>query len=166
MANSCGKIFENDFKKSIPEDVFYLRLKDSGGFGNSEATRFSSFNIADCIVYDGNNLFILELKSHQGKSLPLSCIREKQIEGLFSAGNFLNIVSGIIVNFRDVEQTYFLNVEGLIKFMGTSERKSIPLDYFREHGVIIHQVKKKVHYTYLLNIFLDGYKLKPIGKDF
>ena len=165
MAN-FGKQFENDLKQSIPQDIFYLRLKDSGGFGKSETTRFSSFNIADCLVYDGENLFVLELKSHQGRSLPLSCIRAKQLEGLIDAGNFLNIVSGIVVNFRDVEQTYFLEALDLKKFIDTSDRKSIPIDYFREYGTVIHQVKKKVHYTYLMESFLDLFRKNPIGEEF
>lgn len=163
---SSGKSFEQDFKQSIPQDIFYLRLKDSGGWSKSETTRFSSFNIADCLVYDGENLFVLELKSHQGRSLPLSCIRAKQLEGLIDAGNFLNIVSGIVVNFRDVEQTYFLDALDLKKFIDTSDRKSIPIDYFRECGWGIHQVKKKVHYTYLMGTFLDLFRKNPIGQDF
>jgi len=163
---SSGKSFESDIKASIPKDVFYLRLKDSGGWQKSETTRFSSFNIADCLVYDGENLFVLELKSHQGRSLPLSCIRQKQLEGLIDAGNFLNIVSGIVVNFRDVEQTYFLDALDLKKFIDTSDRKSIPIDYFREYGTVIQQVKKKVHYTYLMGTFLDLFRRNPIGQDF
>lgn len=166
MTINMGKVFENDLKKSVPESIFYLRLKDSGGFGKSEATRFSSFNIADCLIFDGENLFVLELKSHKGRSLPLSCIRSKQLEGLIDAGNFLNIVSGIIVNFRDVEQTYFLEALDLKTFIATSDRKSIPIDYFREYGVVIHQVKKKTHYTYLVNTFLDLFRQHPIGQEF
>lgn len=165
MANA-GKFFEEDFKKSIPLDIFYLRLKDSGGWSKSETTRFSSFNIADCLVYDGDNLFVLELKSHQGKSLPFSCIRTKQLEGLRDAGKFENVVAGVIVNFRDVEQTYFLRSDKLWEYIYEEDRKSIPIDYFRQEGTIIHQVKKKVHYTYLMETFLDLFRKNPIGKDF
>lgn len=165
MANA-GKEFEEDFKKSIPSDVFYLRLKDSGGWQKSETTRFSSFNIADCLVFDSENLFVLELKSHQGKSLPFSCIRTKQLEGLRGAGKFKNIIAGIIVNFRDVEQTYFLGSDKLWEYIYEEDRKSIPIDYFRQEGVVIHQVKKKVHYSYLLNIFLDSFRKNPIGQEF
>lgn len=155
---SSGKDFENDLKKSVPNNVFYLRMKDTGGWAKSETTRFSSFNIADCILFDGYNLFLLELKSHKGKSIPLNCIRDKQVEGLTDACYHHNLHAGLLVNFADVEETYFLPIGCYSLFTKESDRKSIPIDYFREFGVKLESEKKKVHYTYSLSEFLEEFK--------
>jgi recombination protein U len=153
---NAGKQFEADFKKSVPNDIFYLRLKDGGGWSNAENTRFTASNEADCILYDTNNMFLLELKSHAGKSLPLSCIREKQIVSLADAEK-KGVVAGIIVNMRDCEETYFLWGMQLREFMSVSDRKSIPIDYLRTNGTLIESVKKKVHFTYDILKFVNEF---------
>ena len=142
-----GKKFEEDFIKSIPENWFKYRLRDSGGsWQGGEKARFTPTNICDFIVYN-NKLWLLELKSHKGKSIPLSCIRENQIKGLEAASK-LGVDAGYIFNFRDVEETYFIDAAKINKFIELSTRKSIPLDFLKEHGMLIPQHKKKVRYRY------------------
>ena len=122
---NAGKSFEADFKKSVPDNIYYLRLKDAGGWSSAENTRFTPSNEADCILYDGSNMFLLEAKSHAGKSLPLLA-SEKQIDSLIKAKD-KGVVAGLIINMRDCEETYFMDIEDFTNFVETSERKSIPI---------------------------------------
>ncbi len=149
---NAGKSFEADFKKSVPESIYFLRLKDAAGWSSAENTRFTPSNEADCVLYDGSNMFLLELKSHAGKSLPLSCIREKQIDSLIKAKE-KGVVAGLIVNMRDCEETYFMDIEDFKNFVETSERKSIPISEMRDRGQPIQAVKIKVHYRYGIDDF-------------
>lgn len=42
MANNIGKKFENNWKASMPNDIFYYRLKDQAqSFGGASKLRFS-----------------------------------------------------------------------------------------------------------------------------
>lgn len=149
---NAGKSFEADFKKSVPDSIYYLRLKDGGGWSSAENTRFTPSNEADCVIYDGINMFLLELKSHAGKSLPLSCIREKQIDSLIKAKE-KGVVAGLIVNMRDCEETYFIDIEVFDSIVESSDRKSIPISTMREQGIQVDATKKKVHYTYDIDEF-------------
>jgi len=144
---NAGKRFEEDLIKSVPNDWFKYRLNDSASsWQGGEKARFTPSNICDFIVYNGN-LWLLELKSHKGKSLPLSCIREKQLQGLVDA-NKRGVLAGFIINFRDVQETYFIMAESIKQFIETEERKSIPISYLRFCGELIPQTKKKVRYNY------------------
>ena len=72
MAQNEGKRFEEDIKKSVPSEYFYYRFKDGTGNFNgtkNENVRFQAKNICDCEVMTDNYLFLLELKSHLGKSI-------------------------------------------------------------------------------------------------
>ena len=42
---NAGKQFEKDFKASVLDDQFYLRLKDAGGWSKSSDLRFTCRHI-------------------------------------------------------------------------------------------------------------------------
>lgn len=147
MAKNPGKCFENDFKVSVPDDAYYLRLNDAGGWSNAENTRFTPSNVCDCIIYDRFNMFMIEFKSHRGKSIPFSCIREKQLQGLAKARE-KGVIAGFIINFRDLAETYFIYVEDVHFIMSKEERKSIPIDYVRTVGIKVGQEKKRTRCRY------------------
>jgi len=149
-----GKAFERDFMSSVPDDWFKYRLNDSGGaWQGGDKARFTPSNICDFIVYNGK-LWLLELKSHKGKSIPLSCIRAKQVEGLKNAYK-KDVKAGYVFNFRDINETYFVNAWDIYIFIANETRKSIPLQYIRQTGTIIPQVLKRVRYGYILE-FMEG----------
>lgn len=158
MAKNSGKRFEENFKKSISNDLFCYRFKD--GTANftgtkNENVRFQAHNVCDFMVFNGQRLFLLELKAHKGKSLPLNCIRDNQIKELSKASMYTNIVTGILVYFADLEEVYFLEIDKLILFMGTEDRKSIPIDYFRNEGNKIPIVKAKTNILMNLHKIFD-----------
>lgn len=153
---NAGKQFETDFRKSVPEGVFFYRFRDgTASWGGGENTRFQQSNICDCMMFNGI-LYLLELKSHKGKSLPFSAIRQNQITELSKASTYPKIIAGFIVNFRDVEKTFFVLAPKVEYFITHEERKSIPIAWFEENGVIIPQKKLRVNYRYELDRLLDS----------
>ena len=99
-----GKLFEEDFKKSVPKWCWLYRFKD--GTANfkgekNENVRFQAHNICDFEIMAQNSLFLLELKSHQGASIPFSCIRKNQIEEMVKAAEFKYIKPYFKYNFSD-----------------------------------------------------------------
>lgn len=165
MKNS-GKIFEEDFRKSLDlndPNLFYYRFKDSpSNFGNAQQgnqfIRFTNNNICDCMVFYKGKLFLNELKSHKGKSLPLSCIREKQLIELSNVIGKKNVYPMLIIFFSDIEETYAIKMSDVNEFIGNFERKSIPLLFAREKGFKIDCRKKLTHYTFEVIDFLEKFE--------
>jgi recombination protein U len=156
---SAGKSFEQDFKKSVPEDVFYYRFRDgTSSWDKGEMTRFQQTNICDCMMYDGNNLYLLELKSHKGRSIPFTCVSEHQVKDLSEVARYVNVNAGMIFNFRDLSQTYYIPIDEIEKFHTAAERKSFPLEFAMQYGVKIKQTILRTRYKYDIKEFLGGTK--------
>ncbi len=155
---NAGKQFEDEIKKSVPDDVFFYRFRDgTANFagGQNENVRFQQSNICDCMLYNGT-LFLLELKSHKGKSLPFSAIRQNQVVDLSKASMYGGVVAGLIINFRDAERTFFVHIGKIEYFIAHEERKSIPLMWCEENGIEIPGKKLKVHFRWDLQKVLGS----------
>ena len=151
-----GKRFENNFKKSVPSDIFFYRFKDgSSAWGGNDKVRFQSSNICDCELFDGNRLYLLELKSIKGKSIPFGNIRENQLKELSEAQKFKNIIAGIVIEFNELERAFFIDIKNVIEFMKTSDRKSIPLDYLEIEGIEIEVTKKRTNCSFNIRKLLS-----------
>lgn len=150
-SKSIGKTFEEEIKKSFPEDFYIERYKDdtAGFYGVS--------NPADYRLYRYPYTFLLELKTHKGKSIPIDKIRPNQIQGMYKAVQHKGIYAGFLINFRDLEETYYITVQDMVAYINSTERKSVPVEWCREAGVKIEQVKKRVRYSYDLRRWLEGY---------
>lgn len=149
MAKNLGKVFETEFKESIPKEHFYYRLRDSSGAwgGGGENTRFTPSNISDCIVFNGTYLYFIELKNIIGTSLPFKNIKASQLKGLTGISNE-KVKAFFIVCFRSKERCFSVEAMKVKNFIDADTRKSIPLDWFVENGLEITMVKKKVRYKY------------------
>jgi len=145
---NTGKRFEQNFRKSVPEDIFYYRFNDGTASWGSEKTRFQTPNMCDCMIFYKNSLFLIELKSHKGKSLPFVAIRNNQLEKMTDACRFDNILPLFIINFSDVGETYGIYAEKINEFIKTASRKSIPIDWCMKNGIEIKSVRKKVNFVY------------------
>lgn len=156
---NTGKIFETNFKNSIPDNVYFQRIKDSASaFGqDSNMTRFSLNNPYDTFLFYNGNLFTIELKSTKSTSVNIQrnktekgkMIKLHQIEGLTNASNYDGIYSGFLIDFRDTENTYFLNIKDFNLFLMESDKKSInEKDVITYNGLLVDKVKKKVNYKY------------------
>lgn len=147
-----GKKFEEDFIKSLPENVFKIRLKDAGGWAKSNETRFTISNPCDFIILDEKykSLYMLELKSLKKKSIPYNNM--KQIDELTKIQNKYPFIKCMfIINFRDLEKTFLIDV-GNLNFIKTlhPNRKSFSYESIEKFGILIPQVKKRVRYKYEL----------------
>lgn len=157
-----GQKFEDNFRKSIDRDssdLFFYRFKDgTANWNPTEKTRFQAHNIADHFVFYKNKLFICELKSHKGKSLPFSCIRDTQYTEMFEASKKKNVYSLVFVFFSDIEECYVASIGSILAFKTNSDRKSIPLSFFQKHGFKIDCRKLKTNYRFDVQSFLDLFK--------
>lgn len=155
---NTGKKFEQEWKDSIPPDIFYYRFRDgTSAWGGQENTRFQAKNMCDCEMFDGKKLFLLELKSHKGKSLPLKDIRSNQIEELSKASKFNNVIAGIMINYAELGQTFFVHITNIENFIKSCERKSIPLEWCEKFGIKVQGRMKKVNYKWDIREFINSF---------
>ena len=143
-----GKKFEEDFKNSFSKKLFIYKLKDAGGWGKAKETRFTISNMCDYIAFTGKTLLLLELKSTKGKSIPFDRIRKNQYRDLEKETGKENVIPAVVFNFRDTEETILVHINTLIEYKNTTERKSYPLNWIKDNGVIIGQEKKRTRYKY------------------
>jgi recombination protein U len=134
-----GKRFERDFIESIPESWYTHRFHDSAGTWQGGTTaRFTPSNVCDFMIFYNSQLWLLELKSHKGSSLPLTCIRQKQLDGLLLAEH-KSVKAGFVINFRDFNETYYVPAFKVQQFIEREIRKSIPISWIRENAITIEQ---------------------------
>ena len=151
-----GKRFEQDIRASIPPEFFIERYKDdTAGFKGVA-------NPADFRLYKYPFTFLWELKTHKGKSIPLSKIRNSQLKEMRKADPHYGVYCGFLLNYRDLEETYYITFRELTAWYYTLNdggdyepkaegRKSIPVEWCRLYGTRIPQTKKIVRYTYNLS---------------
>lgn len=143
-----GKRFEENFKKSIPDHVWWNRYKDGTASWDGSQTRFQAFNICDFELNDGKLHYLFELKSHEGSSVPFSAIRDTQIKELKHACGYDFIYPAFLFNMRKYEKTYCIHAKYVIDYIEQSERKSIPHDWMIENGIEVQAEKKKTNWRY------------------
>lgn len=161
-----GKRFEQDFKSSVPQGAYFLRLADpAAAFSPGDATRFSPHNPYDCVIYRMPNLFTLELKSTKSTSLTYwregfssdsYMIKKHQILGLMRAAESKGVVSGLVINFRAAQHTYFWDIEAFKRYTDVLNKKSVnESDVQAGGGILIAQRKLKTNYRYDVEEFMD-----------
>lgn len=154
-------MFELEVKDSIPDDVYYYRLKDpSSSFGqDSSKTRFSLPNPFDFFMYKIPYLYCIENKSKATNSLSWTLdksvkgkdIKATQLIELYDAYK-KGLIAGLLINFRDVNETYFLHIRDFMRFAVENKKQSINIHDVRKYdGYLVPQKLKKVKYTYDIN---------------
>lgn len=176
MAQNSGKVFEKDFTDSIPENYFKYKLKDSPGAWGDEKpketnskVRFTSTNICDLVVHNGQGLFLLELKSHKGASIPIApktnekgkvtnygVIKTNQLQGLLKEYDKRNVKAGFVFNLSEKFKTYYVEAIN-VKQAIDEGRKSLGIEWLNLNGTIIPQAIKKrgTHQVYDTSILLN-----------
>lgn len=154
-----GKRFEDNVKKSITDDMYYLRLKDSpSSFSqDSSSTRFTLNNPFDALIFTDNCLFPLELKSTQSTSISIQkdkterskMIKINQIEGLTESSLYKGIYAGFLFDFRKTDNTYYLTIKDFNCFLQEGNKKSInEQDVINYNGIQLEKRKLKINYRY------------------
>ena len=155
-----GKLFEDDFKASVPDNVYYPRLHDSAtGFTDpttehTKEIRFSLKSPYDAILCTEGRMIAVELKSigttsasFLGKS---PCIKLRQVEELQKAKHFGGARAYLVVNFRKYEETYAIDPDAFLDWTKDCNRKSLPVAAARELGIRLPERNLKVHRRYFL----------------
>lgn len=154
-----GKRFQEDFKNSVTDDVYHYRLRDgTASWDGGENTRFQSPNACDSLLWLDSMLYMIELKSHKGKSIPYSAIRDNQVEELTKAQAH-GITAGFLVNMRDVDETYFIPADAVCSHIAIGDRKSIPLEYMRMYGYKVKASKKITRWRYDIKDMLEKIRI-------
>lgn len=169
MANPYGKIFEQNWKKSIPEDIWYYRPPDSAqSFGTNTNLRFSAKSPCDCFMYNGEVFYTLELKSVGTTSISFErtkedkgVIHKHQIDKLLEFSKYKNIVSGLLLDFRLSNNTYFCMIEEFVNMIDNLDKKSFNEKDLYEwcNPIVIEKKKMKVNYRYSVEKFLEETRL-------
>lgn len=165
---NIGKIFESCIQKSVPDYALMYRLPDSAQvFGGNSKLRFSRKNPFDYILWDSKRfkLFALELKTKSKHSISFERSKDEsgdihyhQIKGLRQWNQYNGIVCGFIIEFRDLETTFFLDIESFDKLIQKINKKSFTLDDLRDNNIpyiVIPQTKLRTRYSYDLEDFLN-----------
>ena len=162
---NSGKIFERQFKNSLTDNIFYLRIKDSpSSFGkDSGFVRFTLNNPYDVLLFYKRTLFTLELKTTCNKSFTIQLSKDKkskmikynQIEGLRKASQYDNIFSGFIFNFEN-SNSYFLDIKDFDSFLEHENKQSInENDIKKYNGRVLEKRLKRTLFEYQISILLD-----------
>lgn len=173
---NAGKIFEEDFKKSVPDYCLLIRIPDPPqAFTQNAGTKFSRKNICDyyCFQSKSQIFYALELKSTKNRYITFEdialdepvkkMIHKHQIIGLTKYLQYNNVVSGFIFNFRDeqnnIERTYFQNIKDFNTMCKKINKFSFnEMDLLLHRAVKIQGKKKRVHYKWELQEFFDSNK--------
>lgn len=171
MQNS-GKIFEQQFKKSIPEYCLLQRLNDTAqSFKKSNFARFTPQNPCDFFLFDSQShiLYCLELKSTKYKSMGFEdvdkdeeqnkMIHKHQIISLTKFSNYDGVVSGFLLNFRDeknnVERTYFQDIEHFNQMCNSINKHSFnEMDLILNGAIKVNGMRKRLYYIWNIDELL------------
>ena len=166
---NVGKIFENGFIKSIPDYAWHIRIPDAAqSFAPNPSLRFSRKNPFDFIVWNPNTLtlYALELKTTKGKSISFErdkkenkAIHYHQIDGLSRVDKYDGIVSGFVIEFRELTKTVFISISEFNKLISIINKSSINYDDLDTHDIKYIEIPQqllKTHYQYDIQSFFDN----------
>ncbi|WP_249312028.1 hypothetical protein [Congzhengia minquanensis] len=167
IGKSIGKIFENNFKASIPDNIWYYRPPDSAqGFdiGASSKLRFSQHSPCDCMLFNGTHLFCLELKTVFGTSISFErekddkgVIHKYQFDSLSKFAKYKNVISGFLLDFRKSDHTYFTKIDDVLNMIKCIDKKSFNEGDLLKHSspTLIEKKKLKVNYKYNVALMIE-----------
>lgn len=169
IISNIGKVFEQNWRKSVPDNVFYYRPPDSAqSFGNNTNLRFSAKSPCDCFMFNGKVLYTLELKSVGTKSISFErektdkgIIHKHQIDNLQKFSTFQNVISGFLFDFRLSDCTYFCTIEEFVTMVSHLDKKSFNENDLFEwcNPIKIEKKKLKVNYRYDISKFFEDTQL-------
>ena len=139
--SNLGKTFENNFKdnwkKCFPQSFIYRLSDQMSGY------RYTSSNICDFICFNNKILFLIELKSHKGASLPF--VNITQYEKLKGKVGIPGVRAGIILWLYEKDIVMYIPISTITQ-MKSDGKKSVGLKAIEEgyNIKIIPSQKKRV----------------------
>lgn len=161
-----GYILQDNIKKSCEkQDILFYRFKDSPfSFANSDKTKFTTNNICDCMMFLANKLLFVELKSTKGKSFSFT---EHSLRQLNDINKIIHNKQGLrrfgvygcfIIEFREIEETYFIQVQDILKYLNENNTKTINIQKYIKNNKFIKIEQKLLRKNYNFDIrklFID-----------
>lgn len=134
------KLVNVDYKKGLIKEAYF------------ETPSTTDYNG----IYNGKYIDFEAKETKSKTSFSLSNIHAHQIKHLINVKN-KGAVSFLIVRFTTLNETYFLSTEALEQFIKNYERKSIPIDFFRNYGTIIKmKYSPRIDYIEIINKLYFG----------
>lgn len=156
-----GKKFEQAFKGSVPDKYLIYRLPDPAqSFSGEGRLRFAPKNPFDFLIWEPvtRRLFALELKTVAGKSISFERnkgengeIHHYQAQALDHWGQYDGITAGFVIEFRQLETTIFLDINGYNKMLELVQKKSftpVDLDNNNIKYFVIPQQRIRTRFKY------------------
>jgi len=148
-SKQVGNKFQEDFVRSVPNDVLVERYKDS-------PVRFKHVdNPADFWINAGEYVLLIECKSTNDTSLPLGNIRMGQVWKMLLSCCKKRTYGGFVINFRRFDQTYFVFIGEFLLWYITRSSSSLSREWIREHGYRISQKQIISRWRYGVSGLLD-----------
>ncbi len=104
-------------------------------------------------IYKGYYIDFEAKETTSTTSFPLSNIHKHQIEHMKRIVNHGGI-SFVIVSFSRLNQVYLLETKKIIKYMNETDKKSIPIQYFKENGYHVkYGFNPRIDYLKIVDFF-------------
>ncbi len=163
---NTGKIFEEDFKKSVPDYCLIHRLYDPPqAFVQNKKTKFSHKNPCDFLVYSGKSHFLwaIECKSTGYKSMSYEdfnsnieenkLIHKHQIIGLLKFAQYNGVKAGFMLNFRsddkNSQRLYFMDINKFVNMCERIHKKSFnEIDLLQNGAIKISGEKQRTRWKW------------------
>lgn len=117
-------------------------------------------------IYKGKYIDFEAKETKNVTAFPLINIHAHQINHLKRITEHGGI-GFLIVRFSKTNQTFYLSYEKLNQFLENEKRKSIPIQYFQEHG---HPIKDtyqpRIDYLKIVDLYIEGGKKWKKSKNF
>ena len=181
MAKNKGKVFEEQFKKSVNklEGVLFERFPDSNKFGQggNSQTRFTLQSPCDCFIFDGCRLYYMELKHTDNTSIsfnqpPYEKIKNKtlmikphQVKSLMERSEYDKVNCGLVLDFADRQNskgdiiqggTYYIDINTFVGWASAVPKKSINQQDAEMIGIKINRELLVKNYTYDIERLLNS----------
>lgn len=170
MSRGPGKVFENNFEKSVPSYAKAYRIPDPPqSFNRTNNLRFSRKNPFDYFLWDSKHhiLYALELKTVAGKSIAFeregdekgSGIHYHQALGLSEYNQYDGLVCGFVIEFRGMDTTIFLDISAYEQMLQFNSKKSFTIKDLDDYDIpyfVLPQKKIRVNYRYDIESLLNS----------
>ena len=105
-------------------------------------------------VYKGKYLDFEAKETKSKTSLVLSIFHPHQLQHLERVVRYGGI-GFTIIRFKEYDETYFVKAEVLLNKINSSDKKSIPYNWFKENGILIpYRYQKKVDYLKVIDEYI------------
>ena len=112
-------------------------------------------------IYKGYYIDFEAKETRSKTCFPLSNIHKHQIDHLIKI-KMHGGIGFLIVKFTLLSRIYYLSIDNLMMFLDSNERKSIPLSFFEENGILIKEnYNPRIDYLKCVEVYIN----EKMGKE-